>query len=42
MSQDSGENFGVKTQISIGAVGGRGRGETGGERKEGTDMLRAG
>ena len=35
MSQDSRENFGVKTQISIG--GGRGEGETGrggGEKRE--------
>ena len=43
MSQDSRENFGVKTQISIGGwrVGG-GRGWEGGGEKEREDILRAG
>ena len=48
MFQDSRDNFGVKTQISIGGGGGRG-GETKGvsvggekERKERKDMLRDG
>ena len=34
MSQESRENFGVKTQISIGGWRGRGRGREGGEKKE--------
>ena len=45
MPQDSRVNFGVKTQISIGGGGGEGRRRGGGgekERKERTDMLRAG
>ena len=40
MSQDSREKFGVKTQISIGALVGAGGGEK--ARKERKDMLRAG
>ena len=39
MSQDSGENFGVKTQISIGAVGGEGEGGDGGGEKRGNGYV---
>ena len=45
MSQDSREKFGVKTQISIGALGGGGGVWGGGgekARKERKDILRAG
>ena len=43
MSQDSRENFGVKTQISIGGWRGGGGGGRGGRRREKReDMLRAG
>ena len=42
MSQDSRQNFGVKTQISIGGWGDRGGGRGGEGEKERKDILRAG
>ena len=41
MSQDNGENFGVKTQISIGGVGGGGggKGGDGGGEKRGNGYV---